>query len=99
MPVEAGYWFDFGRGRSSDRPARKSVRPLFGMLTNRLTLERIDLEEVLASHLRARRIFEHTDNSPCRRVDHIARRRIRIAAVKAERNPSRLAGQFDRRER
>src|ERR1700704_4216429 len=69
------------------------------MLTNRLTSRKIDLEEVLALHLCTRGEFERADNFPGRCADHVAGRRICIASVEAERHPSRLAGQLDRRER
>ena len=57
---------------------------------SRLIAAEVDLQHLFALNIGPMFVFQQRDSLTPRRLDHVARRRIDVAAVDAEGNPARL---------
>src|SRR5207249_4707435 len=65
---------------------------------NRLIAAEVDLQHLFALNIGPMFVFQQRYSFASRRLDHVARRRIDVAAVDTERNPARLIPQGDAEE-
>ena len=100
-----------GRARGCERdPARGMARhyfpagtlplrptPNWSPVAHRHAVDEDDLDHLLAVDLAALLVRQRGDDLLRLRVDHLAGRRIGVAAVEAERDPARLLAQLDAR--